>query len=63
MSGIGTNDEKLIRLVVRFRAPYFIEPIKEAYKTKYGKTLGKRIKGETSGDYQKLLLACIHEDR
>jgi len=62
MKGIGTDDEKLIRLVVRFRAPSLIEPIKEAYKTKYGKTLGKRIKGETSGDYCKLLLACINEE-
>jgi len=62
MKGLGTNDEKLIRLVVRFRAPILMESIKEAYKTKYGKTLGKRIKGETSGDYCKLLLACIKEE-
>jgi len=61
MKGLGTKDEKLIRLVVRHRAPYIIGPIKEAYKNKYNKTLADRIKGETSGDYRKLLLECIHE--
>jgi len=63
MKGLGTDDDKLIRLTVRHRAPYVIEPIKEAYKTKYGKTLAKRIKGDTSGNYCKLLLACIHDDK
>jgi len=63
MKGLGTDDDKLIRLTVRHRAPYVIEPIKEAYKTKYGKTLAKRIKGDTSGDYCKLLLACINESK
>jgi len=62
MKGMGTDDDKLIRLTVRHRAPYVINPIKEAYKTKYGKSLGKRIKGDTSGDYCKLLLACVKED-
>jgi len=61
MKGMGTDDDKLIRLVVRHRAPYVITPIKQAYQTKYGKSLAKRIKGDTSGDYQRLLLTCIHE--
>jgi len=62
MKGMGTDDDKLIRLTVRHRAPYVINPIKEAYQTKYGKSLAKRIKGDTSGDYCKLLLTCIHEE-
>jgi len=61
MKGFGTNDDKLIRLAVRYRDPFIMEPIKEAYRIKYGKTLAKRIKGDTSGDYCKLLLACIHD--
>ncbi|ORX83031.1 Annexin Iv [Anaeromyces robustus] len=61
MKGLGTDDAMLIRLAVRHRAPYVIEPIKQAYQEKYGKSLAKRIKGDTSGDYCKLLLACIHE--
>jgi len=63
MKGLGTDDDKLIRLVVRHRAPHVIEPIKQAYRTKYGKTLAKRIKGETNGDYQKLLIACINGEK
>ncbi len=62
MKGMGTDDDKLIRLVVRHRAPYVITPIKQAYQTKYGKSLAKRIKSDTSGDYCKLLLTCIHEN-
>jgi len=62
MKGLGTDDKRLIRLAVRHRAPYVIGPIKQAYQAKYGKSLAKRIKGDTSGDYCKLLLACIHED-
>jgi len=63
MRGMGTDDDKLIRLTVRHRAPNVIEPIKEAYKIKYGKSLGRRIKGDTSGDYCKLLLACIKDEQ
>jgi len=60
MKGLGTDDDKLIRLAVRYRDPNVMEPIKEAYLNKYGKPLAKRIKKDTSGDYCKLLLACIH---
>jgi hypothetical protein len=63
MKGLGTEDDKLIRLVVRHRAPYVIEPIKQAYAAKYKKSLADRIKGDTSGDYRKLLLECIHENK
>jgi len=52
MKGLGTNDEKLIRLVVRYRDPRLREPIKAAYLQKYGKSLRHRIEGETSGDYR-----------
>lgn len=61
MKGMGTKDDKLIRLTVRYRDPMIIAPIKEAYKTMYGKSLKKRIEGDTSGDYRRLLLTCIGE--
>jgi len=61
MKGFGTKDNKLIRLTVRYRDPQIIEPIKQAYKTMFGKSLKKRIDGDTSGDYRKLLLTCIGE--
>jgi len=61
MKGLGTKDNKLIRLTVRYRDPVILAPIKEAYKTMYGKSLKKRIEGDTSGDYRRLLLTCIGE--
>jgi len=61
MKGLGTKDNKLIRLTVRYRDPAIIKPIKDAYQTMYGKSLKKRIEGDTSGDYRKLLLTCIGE--
>jgi hypothetical protein len=33
--------------------------IKKAFHQMYGKPLGKMIKGDTSGDYEKLLLTLI----
>lgn len=59
MSGVGTNDEMLIRLAIRFRHPQVLINLKKAYLQKYGKSLVKRIEGETSGDYEKLLVALI----
>jgi len=61
MKGIGTRNDKLIRLVIRYREPLQMKKIKEEYYKIYGKTLAKRIEGETSGDYRKLLLTCIGE--
>lgn len=58
MSGMGTNDRALIRLVVS-RAEIDMGNIKSEYQKIYGKPLEKAIKGDTSGDYKKLLLALI----
>jgi len=59
MAGIGTDENKLIRLATRFRHPSVIGQVKEAYQREHGKSLGKRIHGETSGDFRKLLLELI----
>jgi len=59
MAGVGTNDNMLSRCVVRIRRAGLMPATKEAYLKKYGKSLDKRIKGETSGDYLKLLLALV----
>jgi len=57
MKGLGTNDDKLIRLMV-WRCEIDMVEIKECFKivTK-GKTLEDFIKGDCSGDYKKALLA------
>jgi annexin A7/11 len=63
MKGLGTKDNKLIRLTVRYRDPVILAPIKEAYKTMYGKSLKKRIEGDTSCDYRRLILTCSGEKK
>jgi len=60
MAGLGTRDTQLIyRLVRAHWNPNRLEAIKSAYKQRYGKPLEARVKGETSGDYQKLLVAIV----
>lgn len=62
MSGIGTNDRDLIRLVVT-RSEIDMVDIKEEFQKKYGKPLKSFIKGDTSGDYKHALYALIGENR
>ncbi|KAI8593969.1 Annexin 11b [Geranomyces variabilis] len=59
MAGLGTKDNKLIRLTVRHRDPKVMGQVKQAYQQQFGKSLYSRVEGETSGDYKKALLACI----
>ncbi|TDZ40136.1 Annexin A7 [Colletotrichum trifolii] len=62
MAGFGTKDHLLVARVVRFHwDKNFLANVKGAYQAKYNRTLAGRIKGETSGDYQRLMLACIGE--
>ncbi len=35
--------------------------VRNAYERRYRQSLASRIRGETSGDYQRLMLACIGE--
>lgn len=62
MAGLGTKDTLLVSRVIRYHWDRnFMAAVKNKYRMLYGKTLGSRIKGETSGDYEKLMLACIGE--
>lgn len=58
MKGLGTRDDLLIsRLVrVRWNRAHF-DQVKAAYKAEYGKDLQQRVKGETSGDYGRMMVA------
>ena len=62
MEGAGTKDERLMYRIVRayWRGgqPY-IQGVKAAYQNKYHHNLIKRVKGETSGDQEKLLVAIL----
>lgn len=60
MAGLGTNDNWLVVRVVRMhwdRA--HMHQVKNAYQQRYRRDLASRIKGETSGYYEKALLAMI----
>ncbi|VDN09630.1 unnamed protein product [Dibothriocephalus latus] len=58
MKGLGTRDDDLIRLVLAYSEDN-LEDVKRAFAAKNGKTLGEYIRGETSGDYKKFLLAIV----
>lgn len=60
MKGAGTKDEMLVRRIVRVHwDPTRLQQCKGAYKHFYKRDLADRIKGETRGDYEKLMVACI----
>ncbi|KAI0101596.1 hypothetical protein GGR51DRAFT_322819 [Nemania sp. FL0031] len=62
MAGVGTKDQLLVSRVVRYHWDrQSLENIKGAYKQRYRKTLASRIRGETSGDYERLMVACVGE--
>ncbi|KAJ3608363.1 hypothetical protein NHX12_025411 [Muraenolepis orangiensis] len=55
MQGAGTKDQTLIRIMVS-RSEKDMLDIRQEYVRTYGKSLYTHISGDTSGDYQKLLL-------
>ena len=62
MSGAGTKDALLTNRVMRIHWDRnHMTQVKGAYQHKYHKSLVARIKGETSGDYEKLLVAALGE--
>ncbi|CAL4151215.1 unnamed protein product [Meganyctiphanes norvegica] len=58
IAGTGTDDPKLIRIVMS-RCEIDMANIKEKYEELYAKSLADAIKGDTSGDYKRALLALI----
>lgn len=60
MKGPGTKDEMLVSRVVRLhwdRAN--MSQVKGAYRVRFKRDLVNRIKGETSGDYERILVAMV----
>lgn len=62
MDGLGTADDKLIRLIVT-RCEIDMVEIKGAFQRLFGKSIKSFIKGDCSGDYRHALLALIDEPR
>lgn len=58
MKGLGTDDDALIRIIVS-RCEIDLANIKFEYERINGRTLLSAVKGETSGDYRRALLALI----
>ncbi|CAG8266240.1 unnamed protein product [Penicillium salamii] len=60
MSGMGTKDERLVVRAVRTHWDRnHKETVKRAYYHKFGKPLVERVRGETSGDYGRLMVALL----
>lgn len=63
MSGMGTKDERLCYRLVRLswnKARF--AAIKNQYQATYGKSLRKRVEGETTGKYERALVAIIEQN-
>lgn len=60
MAGMGTRDLLLVSRVVRVHWDRGnLANVRAAYEKRYRRNLASRIKSETGGDYERLLLACI----
>jgi len=60
MKGLGT-DEKVLNEILGTRTREQLQEVKKVFEQKYGKSLEKWIKSETSGHYEELCVALIDE--
>eukprot|EP01114_Cavostelium_apophysatum_P020499 TRINITY_DN688_c0_g1_i1.p1 TRINITY_DN688_c0_g1~~TRINITY_DN688_c0_g1_i1.p1 ORF type:complete len:328 (+),score=109.97 TRINITY_DN688_c0_g1_i1:136-1119(+) len=60
MKGLGTDD-KVLSNIIATRSRAQLQVIKQAFEKKHGKSLASWIKGDTSGQYQDLLLALVED--
>lgn len=61
IKGLGTSDTKLIRALVS-REEIDIPDIRECYKNIFGNNMVEDIKGDTSGDYGKILVGLARSE-
>jgi len=60
MAGLGTKDALLVDRVVRLHwNRQYMNQVEAAFKVRQRTTLINRIKGETRGDVERLLVACV----
>ena len=62
MKGLGTK-EGVLTEIIGSRTPQELLAIKQTYAANYGETLDNAVAGDTSGDYQKLLLHLLQCQR
>ncbi|XP_037649795.1 annexin A2 [Sebastes umbrosus] len=61
MVGLGTDEETLMEILCT-RSAKQLQEINAAYKLLYKKDLEKELSGETSGDFEKLVLALLNKE-
>ncbi|KAK7310403.1 hypothetical protein RJT34_07897 [Clitoria ternatea] len=61
MKGVGTDDSRLIRVIVT-RTEVDMQHIKAAYYRKYGKPLTHTVRSDTSGHYKDFLIQLLGSD-
>uniref|UniRef100_A0A674P1I5 Annexin n=1 Tax=Takifugu rubripes TaxID=31033 RepID=A0A674P1I5_TAKRU len=61
MAGLGTDEETLIE-ILSMRSRKQLDDISAAYTFLYKKDLEKELRGETSGDFAKLVVALLHKE-
>ncbi|XP_061354290.1 annexin D5-like [Gastrolobium bilobum] len=61
MKGVGTDDSRLIRVIVT-RTEIDMQHIKAAYYSRYGKPLTHAVRSDTSGHYKDFLLNLLGTD-
>lgn len=61
MAGLGTDEEGLLEILCT-RSGKQLREIRAAYKQLYKKDLEKELKGETSGDFAKLVVALLNKE-
>ena len=60
MAGAGTKDQALVRRIVAMHwDPQRLQQAKGAYRHYYKRELRQVVESETSGDYKKLMSACV----
>ncbi|XP_040910065.1 annexin A2 [Toxotes jaculatrix] len=61
MAGLGTDEETLMEILCT-RSGKQLQEISATYKQLYKKDLEKELKGETSGDFAKLVVALLNKE-
>lgn len=62
MRGAGTKDQLLVARVVRAHwNRQHLQQVKGAYRHFFKRELSQRVRGETSGDYQRLMVALVDQ--
>ncbi|XP_034561255.1 annexin A2 [Notolabrus celidotus] len=61
MAGLGTDEETLLEMLCT-RSGKQLQEISAVYQQLYKKDLEKELKGETSGDFAKLVVALLNKE-